>query len=95
MTARHPSDPDNAAPDWMCISRGRFKDNSALASCAATRKWREALRDEMLSKGYVQLGKYAKSIGVKYPTLLERCKVGTQPCVLVDGNYWIMPGAVA
>lgn len=24
MIARHPSDPDNAAPDWMCITRGRF-----------------------------------------------------------------------
>lgn len=97
MIARHPSDPDNAAPDWMCVSRGRFKDPMACNERGdANRKARDkAARAKMRADGFLPLGDWARTHGIAYDTAYKRCQAGTLPHTEMFHSYWIAPGVSA
>lgn len=87
-----PEDRDNAAPDWMVISRGRFRDNSAAYSSMRQTGARQKKREVLIVEGYVQLGIYARESGISYDVLYKRCRAGTVDYKTVEGRYWIRPG---
>lgn len=93
MIARHPSDPDNAAPDWMCVSRGRFKDplDSNYKASESRYARNKAARLKMRSAGMLPLKEWASAHGLEYDTAYKRCRAGTLPHTKMFSSYWIAP----
>jgi hypothetical protein len=83
---KEPSDTDNAAPDWMVITRGRYRDNTAIQGLQVIRKAQEA---KMRAAGYIPLADVAERMGLQISTLRARCRKGTMESVMVGNKYWI------
>ena len=81
-----PEDPDNAAPDWMVITRGRYRDNTAIQGLQVIRKAQEV---KMRASGYISLADVAERMGLQISTPRARCRKGTMASVMVGNKYWI------
>lgn len=90
----HPASTDHAAPDWVCILRGKFRDpkSTGMAKADANRKARDkAKRHEMRAGGYLTLKEWANARGMLHDTAYKQIQAGKIPHVKAAGQYWIRP----